>query len=98
MLLNINNLDWDFAQGLVQDRRTLTQEVRRVAQGSFLAGFGLSRAALPSAVAFSPKKLRGAALTGAYSAESAHALLDGLFSGRVHTTRFQVRGGRLMSA
>lgn len=62
-----------------------------VAQGSFLAGFGLSRAALPSAVALSPKKLRGAALTGAYSAQSVHALLDGLFSGRVHTTRFQVR-------
>ena len=62
-------------------------------QGSFLAGFGLSKAALPSAVAFSPRKLRGAALTGAYSAQSVHALLDGLFSGRVHTTRFQVRVG-----
>ncbi len=41
-------------------------------------------------VTFSPRKLRGAQLSGAYSAKAIDTLLDGLFSGRVHSSPFQV--------
>jgi hypothetical protein len=41
-------------------------------------------------VAFHPKKLRGAALKGTYSSQSIDVLLDGLFSGSIHSAAFQV--------
>lgn len=59
-------------------------------QGTFLAGFGLTKAALPTAVTFSPRKLRGAQLHGAFSAKSIDTLIDGLFSGRVASSPFPV--------
>ena len=39
----------------------------------------------------SPKKARGARLTGAFDAAGLNALVDGLLSGRVPTTAFQAR-------
>lgn len=45
---------------------------------------------MPTLVAFHPKKLRGVALKGAYSSQDIDALLDGLFSGSIHSTAFQV--------
>ena len=45
---------------------------------------------MPTLVAFHPKKLRGAALKGAYSSQNIDALLDGLFSGSIHSAAFQV--------
>ncbi|BDA46353.1 probable protein disulfide-isomerase DDB_G0275025 [Coccomyxa sp. Obi] len=58
-------------------------------QGRFLSAFGLSTSDIPTVVTFSPKKLRGAQLTGAYSMEGIHQLLDGLFSGKIHSSPFQ---------
>ena len=52
------------------------------AQPTFITAFGLTKTDLPTLVAFHPKKLRGAQLKGAYSAQSIDALLDGLFSGQ----------------
>ena len=43
----------------------------------FITAFGLTKTDLPTVVAFHPKKLRGAQLKGAYSAQSIDALLDG---------------------
>lgn len=59
-------------------------------QGTFLSAFGLSKADIPTVVTFSPKKLRGAQLTGAFSSKGIDTLLDGLFSGRIHSSPFQV--------
>lgn len=60
------------------------------AQPTFISAFGLSKDDVPTLVAFHPKKLRGAALKGAYSSQSIDALLDGLFSGSIHSAAFQV--------
>ena len=54
-------------------------------------------------MAFHPKKLRGASLRASFSAESIDALLDGLFSGSIHSEAFQelsalVEGGEEDSA
>ena len=73
------------------------------AQPSFIGAFGLSKADLPTLVAFHPKKLRGASLRASFSAESIDALLDGLFSGSIHSEAFQelpalVEGGEDDSA
>ena len=59
------------------------------AQATFISAFGLSKTDLPTVVAFHPKKLRGAQLKGSYSAQSIDALLDGLFSGSIHSAAFQ---------
>ncbi len=69
----------------------LTRLRSSYAQGRFLSAFGLSKSDIPTVVTFSPKKLRGAQLNGAFSAEGIHKLLDGLFSGRIHSSPFQVR-------
>ena len=73
------------------------------AQPSFISTFGLSMTDLPTLVAFHPKKLRGASLRASFSAESIDALLDGLFSGSIHSEAFQelpalVEGGEDDSA
>ena len=60
-----------------------------MAQATFISAFGLSTTDLPTVVAFHPKKLRGAQLKGPYSAQSIDALLDGLFSGSIHSAAFQ---------
>ncbi|CAK0750414.1 hypothetical protein CVIRNUC_001989 [Coccomyxa viridis] len=72
-------------------------------QPSFISTFGLSKTDLPTLVAFHPKKLRGASLRASFSAESIDALLDGLFSGSIHSEAFQelpalVEGGEEDSA
>ena len=58
-------------------------------QPSFISAFGLTKTDLPTLVAFHPKKLRGAQLKGSYSGQSIDALLDGLFSGTIHSAAFQ---------
>lgn len=58
-------------------------------QPSFIRAFGLTKTDLPTLVAFHPKKLRGAQLQGSYSAQSIDTLLDGLFSGTIHSAAFQ---------
>ena len=73
------------------------------AQPSFISTFALSKTDLPTLVAFHPKKLRGASLRASFSAESIDALLDGLFSGSIHSEAFQelpalVEGGEEDSA
>lgn len=57
-------------------------------QPTFVSAFGLSKTDLPMLVAFHPKKLRGASLKGSYSSQSIDALLDGLFSGSIHSEAF----------
>ena len=63
------------------------------AQPSFMAALGLSADGAPTMLVLSPKKARGARLTGAFDAAGLNALVDGLLSGRVPTTAFQARCG-----
>ncbi|KAK9845433.1 hypothetical protein WJX81_006361 [Elliptochloris bilobata] len=58
-------------------------------QPSFLAALGLGADAAPTMLVLSPKKARGARLTGAFDTAGLNALVDGLLSGRVPTTPFQ---------
>ncbi len=61
------------------------------AQPRFLAAFGLAPDAAPTLLVLSPRKARGARLTGAFDAAGLDALVDGLLAGRVPTEAFQAR-------
>ncbi len=60
------------------------------AQPSFLAAFGLGPDAAPTLLVLSPKKARGARLTGAFDGAGVNAMVEGLLTGKQPTTPFQV--------